>query len=210
MKVHWWKDGLLVGMTAFCLACVGVIVSGLLALARDAQPTHTDRPLTHAEASAIDAAIGLMRRQRLLNEATLATEIERKGQWRAAREGDRYLVQAEKNGDTPYAYTLANGHHPTAVVLAPRFFTDTTPTGRAALLLHEMGHYRAYVRTGRSDEFDGYKAEYDANEKLRLSKDDGLVYFSMLDGVAEYVAPRLPAYKKFPDVKGYIDQSNDR
>jgi hypothetical protein len=143
------------------------------------------------------------------SEATQATQIERIGLWHAASPTDGYLKRAEQAGDTPFAYTLSSGHHPSAIVLAPRFFTETTPTARAALMIHEMGHYRAYVQTGHSDEYDGYKAEYDTHTKLGLGESDGLTYFSMLDGVVENVAPRLPVYKTYPDVQGYIQQSTN-
>lgn len=208
MKRPWWKDGLLVGVLAFCLACAGVIASGLLALARAPTPQRTDRALSDTEDGAIQAAVALLRQQKLAPEAALAVRIERRGQWRAATPDDPYLKQAEQNGDTPFAYTLADGHRPTAIVLAPRFFADTTPAARAALIIHEMAHYQAYVTAGRSDEFDGYKAEYDTHDKLGLGESDGLTYFAMLDGVVEYVVPRDPSYKKRPDVKGYMESGN--
>lgn len=208
MKTSWWKDGLLVGVSAFCLACVGVIAFGLLALARTPAPQRTDRALSEREDEPIQAAAALLRQRRLTSEAALVVQIERRGQWRAATPDDPYLKQAEQSGDTPFAYTLADGHHPTAIVLAPRFFADTTPTARAALMIHELAHYRAYVKSGRSDEFDGYKAEYDTHDTLGLGEGDGLTYFALLDGVVEYVAPRLPAYKKRPDIKGYMESNN--
>ena len=208
MKRPWWKDGLLVAVTAFCLACLGVIGFGLLALARTPAPQRTDRALPEGEDGAIQSATTLMRQRKLAPEAALAVQIERRGQWRAATADDPYLKQAEQGGDTPFAYTLADGHHPTAIVLAPRFFSDTTPTARAALMIHEMAHYQAYVKSGRSDEFDGYKAEYDAHDTLGLGEGDGLTYFAMLDGVVEYVVPRDPSYKKRPDVKGYMESNN--
>jgi hypothetical protein len=71
-------------------------------------------------------------------------------------------------------------------------------------MVHELGHYKAYVKSGRSDEFDGYKAEYDSRHKLGLSEKDGLVYFAMLDGTAEYVAPRDKGYAANPDLKQFL------
>lgn len=209
MKHPWWKDGLLVAVSAFCFVCIGVIAFGLLALAHTPAPQRTDRALTEREDSVILSAVTLLRQRKLLPEAALAMQIERRGQWRAATAADPYLKQAEQGGDTPFAYTLANGHTPTVIVLAPRFFTDTTPTARAALMVHEMAHYQAYVKTGRSDEYDGYKAEYDRHDQLGLGEGDGLTYFAMLDGVVEYVVPRTPSYKQRPDVKGYMESNNN-
>lgn len=208
MKRPWWKDGLLVGVAAFCLACVAAIALGVLALARVPPPERTDRALTSREEDAVQAAAVLLRQRKLAPEAALAKQIGRRGQWRAASPDDRYLKLAEQGGDTPFAYTLASGHRPTVIVLAPRFFSDTTPPARAALMIHEMAHYEAYVRAGRSDEFDGYRAEYDTHDKLGLGEGDGLTYFAMLDGVVEYVVPRDPSYKKRPDVKGYMESNN--
>ena len=117
------------------------------------------------------------------------------------------MAQAERAGDTPFAYTLAHGTTISAVVLAPRFFTDTTPTARAALMIPDMGHVRAYLSAGRSEEYDGYKREYDAHARLGLTERDGLTYFALLDGVTQYVLPRAPAYKNRPDIRAYLAQS---
>lgn len=208
MKRPWWKDSLLMSVSAFCLACVGVIAFGLLALARTPGPQRTDRALSEREEGTVQAAAALLRQRKLSVDAALAMQIERRGQWRAATPDDPYLKQAEQSGDTPFAYTLGKGRRPATIVLAPRFFADTTPTARAALMIHEMAHYQAYLRTGRSDEFDGYKAEYDTHDTLGLGEGDGLTYFAMLDGVVEYVVPRAPDYKKRPDVKGYMESNN--
>ena len=203
-----WKNLLALGLTALVLIATGITVFSVFAIARALNLPRSDRPLRGSEADAVRAAILLMRTRGLPQEAALAAQIDRRGLWRAASPDDRYLKGSEQAGDTPFAYTLSSGHHPCAIVLAPRFFTDTTPTARAALMIHEMGHYRAYVQTGRSTEFDGYKAEYDTHAKLGLGETDSLTYFSMLDGVQEFVAPRLPVYKTYPDVADYIKQSN--
>jgi hypothetical protein len=131
------------------------------------------------------------------------------GIWVRAFPNDRYLKTAEQNGDTPYAYTLSAGKHPSAIVLAPRFFTESlTMPSRASLMIHEMGHYEAYVATGKSDEYDGYKTQYDAAQKLGLGESDGLIYFMMLDGVTQYVVPRDPSYGRKADVQKYARESN--
>ena len=77
-------------------------------------------------------------------------------------------------------------------------------------MIHEMGHVRAYLKTGRSEEYDGYKREYDTHARLGLTERDGLTYFALLDGVTEYVLPRAPAYKSRPDIKAYLAQSGGR
>lgn len=209
MSKPWWKTPLALGLAALVVLVTGIAVFSILAIARALTPPRSDRPLQAAQTAAVESAITLMRARGLTPEAALAAQLERQGLWRAASPSDRYLKGAEQAGDTPFAYTLSSGRHPSAIVLAPRFFTDTTPAARTALMIHEMGHYRAYVQTGRSDEFDGYKAEYDAHKKLGLGETDGLTYFSMLDGVVEYVVPRLPVYKTYPDVAAYITQSNN-
>lgn len=165
------------------------------------------QPLAADQEKAVEDAAKLMASRGLADDAVLTNQLLAKGIWKAARPDDPYMKASEKSGDTPYAYTLSDGKHPSAIVLASRFFTEATPTGRAAVMVHELGHYRAYVATGKSDETDGYKAEYDKHAKLGLTQDDGLVYFSMLDGVQEYVVPKYPAYKNYPDVKQYMTQS---
>ena len=140
--------------------------------------------------------------------ATLARALLAKGIWRRARPDDQYIREEDQSGDTVYAYTLSNGKHPSAIVLAPRFFTeDLSLAARSSYMIHEMGHYQAYVATGKSTEFDGYKAQYDAAKSLGLSETDGLVYFMMLDGVQEYVVPIDPSYGRKADVRSYIQQS---
>jgi hypothetical protein len=144
-----------------------------------------------------------MRTQGLKAQADLALKLEKQGIWRAASPSDLYITEAELQGDTPYAYTLSPGFHPIAIVLAKRFFDEATPTGRAAVMIHEMGHYSAYIKFGRSTEYDGYKVEYDTHAKLSLTERDGLVYFSMLDGVDQYVVPRDPKYKNYADIRQF-------
>jgi hypothetical protein len=210
MQRPWWKSPLLLSLMALLIVGAGITIFSVLAIARALKPPpRVDHALNAEESKTIEDAIALMRTRGLTSEATQATQIERIGLWHAASPTDGYLKRAEQAGDTPFAYTLSSGHHPSAIVLAPRFFTETTPTARAALMIHEMGHYRAYVQTGHSDEYDGYKAEYDTHTKLGMGESDGLTYFSMLDGVVENVAPRLPVYKTYPDVQGYIQQSTN-
>ncbi|WP_125205861.1 hypothetical protein [Capsulimonas corticalis] len=162
------------------------------------------RLMTADERTMVTDAAALMAKKGLKDESALATSLLGKGIWRSATADDIYMKQAEKDGGTPYAYTLSAGKQPSAIVLAPRFFKETTAPARASLMLHELGHYRAYVKTGFSDETDGYKAQYDANKKLGMGEEDSLPYFAMLDGVVEYVVPKYPEYKKYPDVKGYM------
>jgi hypothetical protein len=160
--------------------------------------------LTPEQISALNASITIMTLRGLIADANYAEHLQKVGMWRSAAADDIYIAQAEKGGDTPYAYTLSPGHVPIAIELAARFFNEATPTGRAAVMIHEMAHYRAYVLTGHSDEFDGYKAEYDSSRQLGLSERDGLVYFSMLDGTAEYVVPREPSYKNNADLQQFL------
>jgi hypothetical protein len=132
------------------------------------------------------------------------------GRIRGAAPNDQWLAGSEKAGSTPFAYTLPNAQapkHPIAIILAPRFF-EATDHARAATLIHEMGHWKAFEAHGASTEYDGYKIEYDNAAKIGLSEKDGLTYFSMLDGVVEYVVPRDPRYAGKPDVKAYIEESN--
>ncbi len=185
---------------------LGGLTLGALTLRRALIPARSDRPLTISEASSVHDALALMRRRGLTDDATFGDTLFAQGRWRAASSTDAYLAGAERAGDTPYAYTLADGKTVLAVVLAPRFFTDITPTARAAVMIHEMGHCRAYQATGHSTEYDGYKREYDTHRQLGLTEQDSLVYWSMLDGVAEYVVPRTPAYKNYSDVKAYLAQ----
>ena len=176
------------------------VVSGVIS------PARSDRPLSDSEAGQVQTSITILHKQGLSDDEKLAITLLKTGLWRAATPQDVFMKEAQAEGDTPFAYTLSNGHHPSAIVLASRFFTDTTDTGRAAIMIHEMGHYRAYVSHGQSTEYDGYKAEYDKSKKLGLSERDGLVYFGMLDGVVEYVVPVDKSYAKQADVKGYMDQ----
>lgn len=168
-------------------------------------PSRTDRRLTPQEQLSVQKAIGLMRRQGLTDDAAMAGRLLSTGIWRSASSEDIYIKGAEAQGDMPFAYTLSNGKHPKCIVLASRFFTDATDTGRAALMIHEMGHYRAYLATGDSTEFDGYKREYDQAKQLGLSANDGMVYFGMLDGVSVYVVPKAPGYAEKPDIKQYMN-----
>jgi hypothetical protein len=164
------------------------------------------RPLTTEERKTVMEAIGVMAVHGLPDQAKLADDLLTRHMWRAALPNDEYLAVSEKQGYTPYAYTLSDGKHPNAIVLGPKYFKEADTVGRASLMLHEMGHYMAYIRTGRSDEVDGYKAQYDTHTKIGLSERDGLVYFSMLDGVEQYVIAKYPKYAQFPDVKAYIKQ----
>lgn len=200
-------------MSAKTLRPASLFLAGLsfsvfcaLSFAKAATPKRTDRPLLPTEAAIVQTALTLMHERGLTDEAALGHRIQQRGLWRAATPDDPYMHDAEKAGDTPFAYTLPENRRPVAIVLAPRFFSDTTPTARAAVLIHEMAHYRAYYAKRNSDEFDGYKAEYDTHTKLGLTEADGLTYFAMLDGVAEYVVPRLPEYKTFADVKAYMTE----
>jgi len=171
-----------------------------------AEPKIVGQPLASDELQSVQAAIDKMASVGLSDDAKLGNELLGKHIVKAATPDDVYLKGSEKEGNTPYAYTLSDGKQPSAIVLAPRFFTEATPTGRAALLIHEFGHYRAYVATGKSDEVDGYKVEYDEHNQLGLTETDGLVYFSMLDGVVEYVIAKYPKYKGYADVKAYNSQ----
>jgi hypothetical protein len=160
--------------------------------------------LTSDQTAALTQALQLMRSHGLVDEGALGQKLLAEGIWRAATTDDKYIGGAEKAGDTPFAYTLSPGHNPVAIVLAARFFDQATPLGQAAVMIHEMGHYKAYVKNGRSVEYDGYKAEYDSYPRLGLSDKDGLVYFSMLDGTAEYVVPRDKTYAKRSDLKQFL------
>lgn len=200
---HRFKNSLRLKLVAFTIAAA-IAGFGLFAIARSVKPRQMGQPLTELQSQTVHAAINLMRSKGLVKQADLAAQIDKKGIWRAASPDDPYMKQSEADHNTPFAYTLSTSHQPSAIVLAARFFTETTPTARPALMIHEMGHYEAYVKTGHSDEFDGYKAEYDTHRLLGLTEADGLTYFAMLDGVVEYVAPRLPVYKTYADVKEYM------
>jgi hypothetical protein len=145
-----------------------------------------------------------MQARGITSDADLGNKLLKAGIWRAALPDDKYIAGAEKSGDTPFAYTLSPGRKPVAIVLASRFFNTATAVGQAAVMIHEMGHYKAYVRSGASTEYDGYKEEYDNYPRLGLSEADGLVYFSMLDGTAEYVVPRDKSYSSRPDLKQFL------
>jgi hypothetical protein len=201
------KTSVTVLITVLIAACLTGIVLGGLALRRALVPARSDQALTSDQTSTVRAAFTLMRSRGLTTDAAFGTSLLAQGKWRAASPHDTYIAYAERDGDTPFAYTLADGKHIEAVVFAPRFFTETTPTARAAVMIHEMGHCRAYLQTGQSTEYDGYKREYDTHAQLGLSERDGLVYWSMLDGVVEYVVPRDPSYKTRPDVQNYIKQA---
>ena len=169
------------------------------------EPGH---PLSAGERKTLDADAAYMNAHGLNHFGALAKQLADSGIWMDANDGDRYLRGAEQNGDTPYAYTLSGGKHPSAIVLAPRFFAENlSDASRASLMIHEMGHYEAYVATGKSDEYDGYKTQYDTSAKLGLTEADGITYFMMLDGVEQYVVPRDASYAQKPNVKEYIEQS---
>jgi hypothetical protein len=139
-----------------------------------------------------------------------ALKLLKAGRWRAASADDYYLQWAQKQGDTPFAYTMPSAktpRAPIAIVLAPRFFTDADLNAQAAIMIHEMGHWRAYNARGRSDEYDGYKTEFDAHRRLGLTDADGLTYFAMLDGVCQYVVPRDSSYAKDPEIAAYLKES---
>jgi hypothetical protein len=195
----WWLIGLATAFTAVTSAAQASPPSGIAAAGAAI-------PLTAQQSQVVRDAAALMAARGLTDEARLTNDLLTRRIWRAASPDDPYLADSEKAGDTPFAYTLSAGRHPSEIVLAPRFFTQT-PTGRAALMLHELGHYRAYIRTGQSTELDGYKAEYDTHAKIGLSENDGLVYFSMLDGVVEFVVPHFPRYANYPDIKSYMAMS---
>ena len=185
-------------------AVIALLFAFSVGLCRSDSSAQVGRPLTTAELTQINASLSLMRTAGLGTQANDGQKLLQLGMWRAASPDDAYIAEAQKAGGTPYAYTLSPGHQPTAIVLADRFFTETTPLGRAAVMIHEIGHYKAYVKSGRSDEYDGYKAEYDTYPQLGLSEKDGLVYFAMLDGTAEYVVPRDKSYAKRPDLQQFL------
>ena len=189
-------------------ACIAGITLGLLSVRRPHAPSSYPA-LTAEQSATLRAAMTRMQHQGLPDDDALATTLLRQGKWHPGLPIDPYLTQAEQSGDTPYAYTLADGKKIIAVVLAPRFFTETTAPARAALMAHELGHVRAYLQTGHSDEYDGYKHEYDTHARLGLTERDGLPYFAMLDGVVEYVLPRAPAYKNRPDMKAFLSESGN-
>lgn len=201
------KPGLTLIIAIVVAACLAGITLGALSIKQALVPDRSDLSLTTAQKTTVQSALALMRQRGLSAEAALGTNLLRQGKWRASSSHDAYIAQSERSGDTPYAYTLAEGKHIEAIVLAPRFFTETTPTGRAALMIHEMGHVRAYQKSGQSTEYDGYKEEYDTHVQLGLTDADGLVYWSMLDGTAEYVVPRDPSDKNRPDVQDYLKKA---
>jgi len=198
------RNGRLAAAIVLLLAALGGI--GIYVSARALNPARPGLPLTSDQRTMVVQAVDLMRRKGLDGQADLADSLLSRGIWRAAGPTDAYLKQSEASGDTPYAYTLSSGHTPSAIVLGPRFFNtiNNTTAGCAAVMIHEMGHYQAYVKTGKSTEYDGYKAEYDTHNRIGLSPADGLVYFSMLDGVAEYVVPRDQSYRAKPDIADYL------
>jgi hypothetical protein len=138
-------------MTAACMSTL------MLSGCRQGDSAGSDnvgQPLTADQEKAVRDAANLMAAHGLADDANLTKSLLDKHIWKAAADHDKYLADSEKAGFTPYAYTLSDGKHPSAIVLAPRFFTEATPTGRAALMIHELGHYKAYVATGKSDETD--------------------------------------------------------
>src|SRR5437868_6200237 len=137
------------------------------------EPKTVGQPLASDQLQSVQAAVDKMASVGLSDDVKLGGELLSKHIIKAATPDDVYMKGSEKAGDTPYAYTLSDGKQPSAIVLAPRFFTEATPIGRAALLIHEFGHYRAYVATGKSDEVDGYKVEYDKHKQLGLTESDG-------------------------------------
>ncbi|MDR3710177.1 MAG: hypothetical protein P4L33_17925 [Capsulimonadaceae bacterium] len=162
--------------------------------------------LSRAEQVQVNAAACLLSKRYPGVLANTVAELLRTGRIRMEAAGDAYFRQAEKQGGTPFAYTLPRTdapRRPLAIVLGHRFLAATTPA-QAALLAHEAGHWRAFVKTGASDEYDGYKAEYDAARSLGLGEGDGLTYFAMLDGVVEYVVPRDPRYAARADVRSFM------
>ncbi len=167
---------------------------------------------TKAEAAAVLNATKYLYERKANAWANLIRLIDKAGKIRVGTDDDTYFAQETKNGDTPYAYTLPTEptlarpfgpQFPVAIVLAPKWF-DTSLRSRASLLVHEAGHWKAYLVKGLSDEYDGYKAQYDANPLIGLDQSDSLPYFCMLDGVAENVVKRAPEYGKKPDVADYI------
>jgi hypothetical protein len=116
--------------------CLGTIALGALTLRHLLTPSRSDLPLTPPQASAVRAALALMRQRGLTDDAAFGAAQLAQGHWRAASSTDTYIAGAERAGDTPYAYTLADGKAVRAIVLAPRFFTETTPAARAALMIH--------------------------------------------------------------------------
>jgi len=186
-----------------------IVIAGIGAVAikfKRSQPP--GQPLSADERKVVNSSAAYMNDHGLKHFATLAEQLENSGIWMRALPDDRYLRGAEQNGDTPYAYTLSSGKHPSGIVFAPRFFTESlSDASRASLMIHEMGHYEAYVATGKSDEYDGYKTQYDASTKLKLTETEGITYFMMLDGVEQYVVPRDATYALKPNVKEYIEQN---
>lgn len=191
-----------------CVITIVAILGGYLMCHAAKKPAgQAGRPMSPAEQRDVVDAIAVMSSHGLSDQAALANQLLAKHIWRAALPTDEYLAGSTKSGYTPFAYTLFDGKKPNAIVLGPGYFDKSTTTiARASLMLHEMGHYQAYTRTGNSDEVDGYKAQYDTHTKIGLSEADGLVYFCMLDGVQQYVIAKYPQYKNYPDVKAYISQ----
>ena len=187
---------------------IGLVAAVLLLLCTSCSDSSTlpGSALSPAQQASVESAIGLMKSKGLISFVKLATQIDNAGKWRAALPDDQYLAASQSSGDTPYAYTLpdsAHPHQPIAVVLAPRFFGEADQRAEAALMIHEMGHWMAFVKTGQSTEYDGYKTEFDNHKKIGLTSDDGLTYFSMLDGVEQNVVPRDKSYAKQPEIIAY-------
>jgi hypothetical protein len=167
--------------------------------------------LTPTQLASVKSALTLIRNAGLKTYADLGDNLLAQNQWQAALPNDPFIAQAEKGGDTPFAYTLPDNSHPKqpiAIILAGRFFIDADPTAQAALMVHELGHWMAFQRQGSSTEYDGYKAEFDSHKALGLTSADGLVYTFMLDGVDQYVVPIDKSYAKNPEVAEYIKESS--
>jgi hypothetical protein len=180
------------------------------ALALAQLPLRAGLPLTTDQQATVLAAATLLREKKLIRVAGMVASLTSSGRMSAATSDDQYIAAAQRSGDTPFAYTLPddlNPHHPIAIVLASRFFDQTTPTARASILTHEIGHWSAYLKHGKSDEYDGYKAQFDTHRQLGLTERDGLTYFMMLDGVVEYVVPRDCRYANMPEVKAYMSET---
>jgi len=199
---------LIIAVAALLIVFGGIGYLGYAVIAGVISAPSSSTALSTSQTAQLQSEIVMMKKAGLNDDSKLAARLLAQGIWQASAPDDAYLKGAEADGDTPFAYTLSSGHHPSAIVLAPRFFTDATDIGRAAFMIHEMGHYRAYVATGKSTEFDGYKAEYDKAKQIGLSDKDGIVYFGMLDGVGEYVVPIDKSYANKPDIKAYLNDSN--
>ncbi len=164
------------------------------------------RAATADEARTINEASALIHTKKVVPYDALCGQLIAQGRIRPAVADDPWLKEAEASGGTPFAYTMpddAHPHQPLAIVLAPRFFTATTPAARGSILVHELGHWMAFVKRGSSTEYDGYKAEFDTHKQIGLTDTGGLTYYMMCDGVVEYVVPRDKTYAKDPEIIAY-------